>query len=121
MTLVAAHVSHDAYSHKFNDEGHLFDADLFYENELGMATAQLHSPIMGWLCVAFDLTQVRHRPLLPDKVAYYGRKPVNNTIYLISIVGKFITFLSSPSLCTNLVNTNLSSTYDSYKCEYPLL
>ena len=88
MTLIAAHMSHDAFQHKFNEEGHIFDIDLFYENDLGMATVQLHSPIMGWLCWDKDLKQVRHRPLLPNTISYYGKKPVKNTIYLISVVGK---------------------------------
>lgn len=88
MTLIPSHVSHDAYRHKFNDEGHIFDKDLFYENHLGMNTAQLHSPMFGWLCHEHDLTQVRHRPLLPSHLSYYGKGPVDNKIYLISVVGK---------------------------------
>ena len=86
-------MSHDAYQHKFNHEGHLFDNDLFYENHLNMATVQLYSPLIGWLCDGSDLKQVRHRPLLPSTLSYYGKGPVKNTIFLISVVGKFANFV----------------------------
>ena len=119
--LVAAHISHDAYGHKFNEEGHVFDEDLFYDMKQA-----LYSPVTGWLQHDAFLKLVKHRPLLPGNVAYYGLAPFKEKIYLISLVDEFKTYGERHSasmqrmasrgheIATGLVYCNIQNNNQSY-------
>ena len=96
LELVAAHISHDAYGHKFNSEGHVYDVDLFYDMK-----QPLYSPLVGWSQHEMDLKQIKHRPLLPGKLEYYGLKPFSGKIFLISLVGKSLQpYIQPHTSCT---------------------
>ena len=71
------------HKEKFNSEGFLFDDDLL------IAGYQLYSSHTGWIQNETVLRSLqKKRDILPNKIEYYGEKPPNGKIYLISYAGK---------------------------------